>query len=115
MSDPQQPETGPAHAPLLQMAYGALTTQILCVGAQLGLAACLAQRAPATASELAPKLGVDAAMAERLLRAFVCLDLCNETEGSRFMLTPLGEYLRPDHPDSVEARVLLNGRVFYRL
>jgi hypothetical protein len=97
------------------MAYGALTTQILCVGAQLGLAECLAQIAPATASELAPKLGVDAATAERLLHAFACLDLCNETEGSRFMLTPLGEYLRPDHPDSVSARVLLNGQVFYRL
>lgn len=115
MSDLQQPKTGPAYAALLQMAYGALTTQILCVGAQLGLAECLAQTAPATASELAPKLGVDAATAERLLRAFACLGLCIETEGSRFMLTPLGEYLRPDHPDSVEARVLLNGQVFYRL
>ena len=110
-----RPKTGPAHAPLLQMAYGALTTQILCVGAQLGLAECLAQTGPASAGELAPKLGVDAATAERLLRAFACLDLCNETEGSRFVLTSLGEYLRPDHPDSVEARVLLNGQVFYRL
>ena len=70
MSDLQQPKTGPAHAALLQMAYGALTTQILFVGAQLGLAECLAQTAPATANELAPKLGVDAATAERLLRAF---------------------------------------------
>jgi hypothetical protein len=43
MNDPQQPKTGPAYAALLQMAYGALTTQILCVGAQLGLAECLAQ------------------------------------------------------------------------
>jgi len=97
------------------MAFGALTTQILCVAAQLGVAECLSQTAPATASELAPKLGVDVATAERLLRALVCLDLCNETEGNRFMLTSLGEYLRPDHPDSVEARVLLNGQVYYRL
>jgi hypothetical protein len=75
MSDPQQPEAGPAHAPLLQMAYGALTTQILCVGVELGLAECLAQAAPATANDVAPKLGVDAAIAERFLRAFACLGL----------------------------------------
>ena len=31
------------------------------------------------------------------------------------MLAPLGEYLRPDHWDSVEARVLYNGQVLYRL
>jgi hypothetical protein len=41
--------------------------------------------------------------------------VCDEIEGSRFTLTSLGEYLRPGHPTSVEARVLLNGQVFYRL
>jgi SAM-dependent methyltransferase len=41
--------------------------------------------------------------------------VCDEIEGSRFRLTALGEYLRPNHPDSVEARVLLHGQVFYRM
>ena len=52
---------------------------------------------------------------ERLLRAFVCMDICNEGDGSRFTLTSLAEYLRPGHPDPLKARVLLNGQVFYRL
>jgi hypothetical protein len=41
----QQSETrsSPPYAPLLQMAYGALSTQILCVAAQLGLSEHLAQ------------------------------------------------------------------------
>ena len=70
---------------------------------------------PLTASELAPKLGVDAAVLERVLRGLVSMNVCDEIEGSRFRLTALGEYLRPNHPDSVEARVLLHGQVFYRM
>jgi hypothetical protein len=40
------------------------------------------------------------------------MSVCDEIEGSRFRLTALGEHLRPNHPDSVEARVLLYGQVF---
>jgi SAM-dependent methyltransferase len=104
------------HGPLLQLAHGALHTQILCAAAQLGLAARLAQEdGPVTANDLAPALGVDAVILERILRALVSMNVCDELEGSRFRLTALGEYLRPDHPDSLEARVLLNGQVLHRL
>jgi SAM-dependent methyltransferase len=105
----------PPYALLLETAYGALRAQILCVAAELGLAERLAQSGPLTASELAPKLGVDAAVLERVLRGLVSMNVCDEIEGSRFRLTALGEYLRPNHPDSVEARVLLHGKVFYRM
>ena len=105
--------SSPPYAPLLQMAYGALSTQILCVAAQLGLPDRLAQDGPISAAELAPKIGVDALTVERVLRALVSMDVCTEIDGSRFRLTSLGEYLRPNHPDSVEARVLLHGQVFY--
>ena len=47
------------------------------------------------------------------MRGLVSMDVCTEIDGSRFRLTSLGEYLRPNHPDSVEARVLLHGQVFY--
>ncbi len=97
------------------MAYGALSTQILCVAAQLGVAERLAQYGAITANELAPKLGADALTLERTLRALVSMKACDEIDGSRFQLTSLGEYLRPNHPESVEARVLLNGQVLYRL
>jgi len=43
------------------------------------------------------------------------MNVCDEIEGNRFRLTALGEYLRPNHPDSVEARVLLHGQVVYRM
>lgn len=100
---------------MLQLTHGALHTQILCVAAQLGLAERLAQDGPVTANELALQLGVDAAILERLLRALASMNVCDELEGARFQLTPLGEYLRPNHPDSLEARVLLNGQMLHRL
>jgi O-methyltransferase len=109
------PNACPPYAPLLETAYGALRAQILCVAAELGLAERLAQNGPVTASELAPKLGVGAAVLERVLRGLVSMKVCDEIEGSRFRLTALGEYLRPSHPDSVEARVLLNAQVLHRL
>ena len=63
-----------------------------------------------SALELAPKLGVDALTIERVLRALVSMKVCDEIDSSRYQLTSLGEYLRPSHPDSIEARVLLNGK-----
>jgi hypothetical protein len=110
----EQSETrnSPPYAPLLQLAYGALSTQILCVAAQLGIPEHLAQDGPVSAAELAPKIGVDALTVERLLRALVSMNVCNEIGGSQFRLTSLGAYLRPYHPDSVEARVLLHGQVY---
>ena len=105
----------PSYAPLLETAYGALRAQILCVAAELGIAERLWHDGPVTASELAPKLGIDATVLERVLRGLVSMNVCDEIEGSRFRLTALGEYLRPNHPDSVEPRVLLHGKFFHRL
>jgi len=42
------------------------------------------------------------------------MNVCDELDGDRFQLTKLGEYLRPNHPDSVEARVLFNAQVLSR-
>ena len=108
-------DASPPYAPLLETAYGALRAQILCVAAELGIAERLWHDGPVTASELAPKLGIDATVLERVLRGLVSMNVCDEIEGSRFRLTALGEYLRPNHPDSVEPRVLLNGKFFHRL
>jgi SAM-dependent methyltransferase len=115
MEPSKPPNASPPYTPLLETAYGALRAQILCVVAELGLAECLAQNGPMSASELAPKLGINAVVLERVLRGLVSMDVCDEIEGNRFRLTALGEYLRPNHPDSVEARILLNGRVFYQM
>jgi O-methyltransferase domain len=113
MQVPEPQEASPPFAPLLQIAYGALDSQILCVAAQLGLAERLAQDGPICAKHLASQIGIDAPTIERVLRSLVSMNVCDEIDGSRFRLTALGEYLRPDHPDSVEARVLVHGQVFY--
>jgi hypothetical protein len=110
-----EPRSVSPRAALLQGAYGAWSTQILCVAAQLGLAERLAQAGPITAKELALAVGADPLMVERVLRALVSMNVCDEIDDSRFQLGSLGEYLRPNHPESVEARVLLNGKVLYRL
>ena len=73
MQRSESSDASPPYAPLLETAYGALRAQILCVAAELGLAERLAQNSPATASELAPKLGVDAAVLERILRGLVSM------------------------------------------
>jgi hypothetical protein len=104
---------GPQGA-LLQAAFGALTGQLLYVAAKLGIADHL-QDSHRTGADLAPMLGVDGMTLQRVLRGLVSLGVCDEMDGGRFGLTPRGQYLRTDHPDSVQARVVLNGEVHYAL
>jgi O-methyltransferase/methyltransferase family protein len=102
---PQQPI-----AALLHVTFGALTAQILYVAAKLGLADEL-RGGHRTAAELGRTLGVDVVGLQRVLRGLVSLGVCAEIDGDRFGLTGLGQYLRADHPDSVQPRVILNGEV----
>lgn len=116
MRDPGHPHQsipGP-QAALLQAAFGAQTAQILYVAAKLGIADCL-RDVRRTGTELAGTLGVDASALQRILRGLVSLGVCDETEGSRFGLTSLGEYLRADHPDSARPRVIYNSEVLHAL
>lgn len=102
--------TQEAVAPLLKAAFGAQATQILYVAAKLAIADHL-QDGRRTATELAKTLGVDSAALQRVLRGLVNLGACDEIDGGHFRLTELGQYLRADHPDSIQARVILNGEV----
>src|SRR5215218_6177124 len=102
--------SGAGHADLLRMVYGAEVAQVLYVAAKLGLADLMAQGARAR-GELATETRVDAATLVRLLRGLASLGLCVELEGDRFALTPLGHYLRLDHPRSLHARILFNTEV----
>ncbi|HWO99064.1 MAG TPA: methyltransferase [Methylococcus sp.] len=97
-------------APLLHLAFGALTAQVLYVAVKLGLAHELGD-GQRTTSELSQTLGVDVHSLRRVLRGLVSLGVCTEIDGDQFGLTALGQYLRADHPDSVQSRVLLNGEV----
>ena len=103
-----------AAEPLLRGAFGAQIAQILYVAVKLGVADKL-HHGESSASELARSLGVDAPALERVLRALVVIGACDEVRNACFSLTPLGEYLRIDHPESVVARVILNVEVHHAM
>jgi hypothetical protein len=48
-------------------------------------------------------------------RGLISLGVCEESADARFSLTPVGAYLRIDHPESMQPRLLLNGEVHYAL
>lgn len=109
--NPQGGITGP-QAALLRLAYGAQATQVVYVAAKLGLADLL-KDGPQTATDLAATADVDVVILRRILRALVSLEVFTETTGDRFALSEVGQYLRSDRPDSVQARAIWNGEVLH--
>ena len=99
---------------LLHLAFGAQAAQVVYVAAKLGLADLLKDGPRATA-DLAAASDTDATVLRRLLRSLVSLGVCAEMAGDRFALTAMGEYLRADRPDSVQARAILNTEVLQPL
>jgi ubiquinone/menaquinone biosynthesis C-methylase UbiE len=85
---------------LASMLRGYELTQMLSVFAALGAPDCLAS-SPASAAELAPKLGVHAGALHRLLRALSSVRVVTRDDEGRFVLTQLGERLRTDAADSL--------------
>jgi precorrin-6B methylase 2 len=101
-------------AALLRLAYGALAAQVVYVAAKLGLADLLSNGSLTTV-HLAAAVGVEPAPLRRILRSLVSLGVCTEATGDRFALAEMGEYLRSDHPDSLQPRVILNTEVLLPL
>src|SRR4029450_10460353 len=57
---------------------------------------------------IARELNVDPTLLYRLLRALAFLGLLKEEEAGRtFLLTPAGEFLRTDHPETLRGVTLL--------
>ncbi|MFO0075570.1 MAG: methyltransferase [Cyanobacteriota bacterium] len=84
---------------LQQLLSGAWVTQMLHVAAELQIADLLAE-GPREVEELASLTGCHQNSLFRLLRGLASLGIFEETEPRRFALTPLGEYLRSDNPQS---------------
>jgi SAM-dependent methyltransferase len=112
VAEPDHPQR--AIAPLLYAAFGAQSSQILYIAAKLGLADRV-REGHRTATDLSRVIGADAAALRRVLIGLVALGACRESDDGQFDLTPLGEYLRDDHPDSVRSRLILNGEIHYAL
>ena len=84
-------------------------SQALHVVATLGIADLLVE-ATRTSDELAAATDVHAPTLYRLLRALASVGVVLELEGRRFQLTPLGERLRSDVPDSIAGWAAYVGR-----
>ena len=85
---------------------GRWKSQILYAGVKLGVFDSL-RTAPKPASEIAQELGLDLSLSYRLLRALASIDFLNEKDGQIFSITPLGEYFRKDHPQTLRGVILL--------
>lgn len=95
----------PPRAALVHMATVSWVTHAVRAMAALGLADHLAD-GPHTAVELAEATGTHAPTLVRFLRALAALGLVAHDEAGRVCLTPLGEPLRADVPDSLRPYAL---------
>ena len=95
-----------AGAKVIELIFGRWRSQILYVGVQLGVFDALV-RGPASAVQVARELQVDARLLYRLMRALGSLELLHEDHHQRFTLTPMGEFLHRDHPQTLRGLTLL--------
>jgi hypothetical protein len=70
---------------------------------------------PKSSAELARLCGAHAETLHRVLRALARIDVLRQTEDGRFALTPLGEPLRSDVPDSMYRMARLWGTDLFKL
>src|SRR3954454_11638487 len=92
----------PAHIALFDKSIGIGRTQVIGALAELGVMDELA-RGPATAAELAPRVGADADALHRVLRAAAVERLVTLDGGGRFAIARLGRALLSDDPHSIRS------------
>ena len=96
-NDAQYPE---AMGALFQLMGGFMRGHVLRTGLELGVFESL-DHEPRALGEIAEELGIEPEPAYRLLRALACTDFVVEEPERSFSLTPHGQYLTSDHPDSI--------------
>jgi trans-aconitate methyltransferase len=90
---------------LTQMAMGYVRSRVLCAAARLGVADALGD-GERSAAELATACGAHPAHLYRLLRALASFGVVAERAPERFVLTPFGQPLRKDAPNSEWASIV---------
>src|SRR5688500_18049762 len=91
---------------VFDLIFGRWRSQILYAGVKLGIFEAL-RTGLKTATEVAHELGLDQALAYRLLRALGSLELLREGKDRTFSLTEAGELLRSDHHQTLRGVTLL--------
>lgn len=90
-----------------EIIFGRWKSQILCAGVRLGIFDCAASHVKSTA-DIADELDLDDKLAYRLLRALSSMGFLKEHPDHRgFSITPQGELLRKDHPQTLRGVTLL--------
>jgi DNA-binding MarR family transcriptional regulator len=88
--------------------FGRWRSQILYTGVKIGVFDCVRSSDVKSASDIANELGLDDKLAYRLLRALSSMGfLKEERNSSRFSITPQGELLSKDHPQTLRGVTLL--------
>ena len=95
------------------MIVGSWVTQAIYVAAEIGIADLLAN-GPRTADELAGGTQTHGASLHRVLRALASIGIFDEDAEGRFYLTPMGELLGSDAPNSKRSLARMAGSEFYR-
>jgi Dimerisation domain len=104
----EQLRSSPPSAVATRLAMGYIASQALIVATKLGIADLLSKGA-LTSSEIARSTETQPGTIHRLLRALAAFDVVKDLGSGRFELTPVGECLRVDSPNSVRPLVLLFG------
>lgn len=95
----EQPQV-PPQAVLMQMSMGFIVSQAISVAAKLYIADHLKDGAK-TVEQLARLTDTNQPALYRLMRALGSVGVFSEVDESKFSLTPLSEFLRSDHPESL--------------
>ena len=98
---------------LFSLTQGYKTTQALYVAAKLGVADHL-QHGPKEAEELAKEVQANPKALFRLMRHLAALGIFTQDESGKFGLTPLGELLCTDNPESMRYGAIFTGEENYK-
>jgi hypothetical protein len=98
---------------LFRVILGYKSTQALYVAAKLGIADHLT-RGPMRADELAKEVGANPKALLRLMRHLTNLGIFTQDESRKFGLTPRGELLRNDNPESMRYNAIFAGEENYK-
>ncbi|MEP5153384.1 methyltransferase [Planktotalea sp.] len=99
---------------LMKIALGGWLSQATYAAAKLGLVEIIGDGA-LTPHEIAGKAGTDPDVSYRLLRALASVGLFVEDEDGRFSVTPVGECLSGERPDSLLPLVTMMGEEFHKV
>jgi tRNA A58 N-methylase Trm61 len=107
-NQPDNVGSPPPAAILGQILFGGLVLQSVCTVAKLGIADMLSEKHQ-TADELAVKTNTHSASLYRILRALESIGIFALNSDRKFQLTPIGELLRSDVPNSMRNIAIMQG------